>query len=141
MEQIVERQLSTPSQSTALFSAFAVLALVLAALGIYGVLSYAVAQRTNEIGVRLALGATSGEIMRAFAGRGLAVTLTGLTIGAALSALASRLMGALLYGVRPDYITTIAAVSLILVGVAALACVVPARRAARIDPMTALRQE
>jgi predicted permease len=141
MEEIVDRQLSTPSQSTALLSAFALLALLLAALGIYGVLSYAVAQRTNEIGVRMALGATSSEIMLSFGRRGLGVTLTGLAIGVVLAAIASRLVSTLLYGFRPDYVTTVAVVSVILVAVAALACVVPARRAARIDPMTALRQE
>jgi predicted permease len=141
MDEIVDRQLSTPSQSTALLSAFALLALLLAALGIYGVLSYAVAQRTNEIGVRMALGATSGAIMRSFGRRGLVVTLTGLVMGVILAAIASRLMSALLYGFRPDYITTVVVVSVILMAVAALACVVPARRAARIDPMIALRQE
>ena len=141
MEEIVGRQLSTPSQSTALLSAFALLALLLAALGIYGVLSYAVAQRTSEIGVRMALGATSSEIMFSFGRRGLALTLGGLTMGLVLAAIASRFMSALLYGFRPDYITTVAVVSMILVGVAALACVVPARRASRIDPMIALRQE
>ncbi|PYR92052.1 MAG: hypothetical protein DMF84_14840 [Acidobacteria bacterium] len=141
MDEIVDRQLSTPSQSTALLSAFALLALLLAALGIYGVLSYAVAQRTNEIGVRMALGATSKAIMLSFARRGLGVTLTGLAIGVVLAAIASRLISTLLYGFRPDYITTVVAVSVILVAVAALACVVPARRAARIDPMIALRQE
>ena len=104
-------------------------------------LSYAVTQRTNEIGVRMALGATSGEILRSFGRRGLALTLGGLAIGLVLAVIASRLMSALLYGVRPDYIPTVAAVSLILVGVAALACFVPARRASRIDPMIALRQE
>lgn len=140
MEEIVGRQLSTPSQSTALLSAFALLALLLAALGIYGVLSYAVAQRTSEIGVRMALGATSSEIMFSFGRRGLALTFGGLTIGLVLAAIASRFMSALLYGFRPDYITTVAVVSMILVGVAALACVVPARRASRIDPMIALRQ-
>jgi len=141
MEEIVDRQLSTPSQSTALLSAFALLALLLAALGIYGVLSYAVAQRTNEIGVRMALGATSSEIILSFGRQGLGVTLAGLVIGVALASIASRLMSTLLYGFRPDYITTVAIVSVILVGVAALACVIPARRAARIDPMIALRQE
>jgi putative ABC transport system permease protein len=141
MQEIVDRQLSTPSQSTALLGAFALLALVLASLGLYGVLSYAVAQRTNEIGVRMALGATASEIMLSFGRRGLVLTLTGLAVGLVLAAIASRLMSTLLYGLRPDYIPTAAAVSLILVAVAALACVVPARRASRIDPMIALPQE
>jgi ABC-type antimicrobial peptide transport system permease subunit len=79
--------------------------------------------------------------MLSFARRGVGVTLAGLAIGVVLAAIASRLMSTLLYGFRPDYITTVVAVSVILVAVAALACVVPARRAARIDPMIALRQE
>ena len=141
MDEIVDRQLSTPSQSTALLSAFALMALVLASLGIYGVLSYAVTQRTSEIGVRMALGATSREIMFTFGRRGLGVTLTGLAIGIVLAAAAARLMSSLLYGFRPDYMTTVAVVSAILVAVAGFACAVPARRASRIDPMTALRQE
>ena len=141
MDEIVNSQLSTSSQSTALLGAFAVLALLLAALGIYGVLSYAVTQRTEEIGVRMALGATSREIMLSFGRRGLSLTLTGLAVGLVLAAMASRLMTTLLYGFRPDYVPTVAVVSLILVGVAALACFVPARRASQIDPMIALRQE
>jgi putative ABC transport system permease protein len=141
MSDIVARELSTPSQSTALLNAFAVLALLLASLGIYGVLSYAVAQRTNEIGVRMALGATSRQIMLSFGRRGLVVTLAGLATGIVLAAIASRLMTTLLYGFRPDYVSTVAAVSVILLGVAALACLIPARRAARVDPMIALRQE
>ena len=84
---------------------------------------------------------TSSEIMLSFGGRGLVVTLTGLAVGAFLAVIASRLMSTLLYGFSPDYIMTVAAVSVLLVAVAALACVVPARRAARIDPMIALRQE
>ncbi len=141
MEDIIDRQLSTPTQSTTLLGAFAVLALMLASIGIYGVLSYAVMQRTNEIGVRMALGATSGEILLSFGRRGLGLTLCGLAIGLVLAAIASRLLTKLLYGFRPDYIATVAAVSLILAAVATLACFVPARRASRIDPMIALRQE
>ena len=141
MEQIVDRQLSTSSQSTALFSAFALLALLLASLGIYGVLSYAVTQRTNEIGVRMALGAKSSEILLSFGKRGLALTLTGLVIGLALAAIAARSMTNLLYGFRPGYVPTVTLVSLLLLAVAALACFVPARRASRVDPMIALRSE
>jgi putative ABC transport system permease protein len=141
MDEIVNSQLSTSSQSTALLGAFAVLALLLAALGIYGVLSYAVTQRTEEIGVRMALGATSREIMLSFGRRGLSLTLTGLAAGLVLAAMASRLMTTLLYGVRPDYLPTVAVVSLIFVGIAAVACFVPARRASHIDPMIALRRE
>jgi putative ABC transport system permease protein len=141
MEDIIDRQLSTPTQSTALLGAFAVLALLLASIGIYGVLSYAVMQRTNEIGVRMVLGATSGEILLSFVRRGLGLTVCGLAIGLVLAAIASRLLTALLYGFRPDSIATVAAVSLILATVATLACVVPARRASLIDPMIALRQE
>jgi ABC-type antimicrobial peptide transport system permease subunit len=141
MEQIVDRQLSTPSQSSALLGAFALLALVLASLGIYGVLSYAVTQRTNEIGVRMALGATSGEILLTFGKRGLGLTLAGLAIGLALAALAARSMTALLYGFRPDYLPIVSVVSLILLLVAGLACFVPARRASRVDPVVALRNE
>jgi putative ABC transport system permease protein len=141
MEQIVDRQLSTPSQSTALLSAFALLAVLLASLGIYGVLSYAVTQRTNEIGVRMALGATSSEILFSFGKRGMALTLAGLAIGLALAAIAARSMTSLLYGFRPDYLPTVAAVSLILLAVASVACLVPARRASRVDPVVALRNE
>jgi ABC-type antimicrobial peptide transport system permease subunit len=105
------------------------------------VLSYAVAQRTSEIGVRMALGATSREILLSFGKRGLVLTVTGLVIGIVMAAIASRWLTTLLYGVRPEYVPTIAGVSLILIAVAALACFVPARRASRIDPMIALRQD
>ena len=141
LEEIVDRQLSTPAQSTTLMSAFALLVLLLASLGLYGVLSYAVTQRTNEIGVRMALGATSREILLSFGKHGLALTLTGLAVGLVLAAIAARLMTALLYGFRPDYIPTVTVVSLILLAVATLAWFVPARRASRVDPMIALRNE
>jgi putative ABC transport system permease protein len=141
LEEIVDRQLSTPRQTASLMSAFALLALILAALGIYGVLSYAVTQRTNEIGVRMALGASSGDILLAFGKRGLALTLSGLAIGLGLAAIASRSMSALLYGFRPDYAATVTVVSLVLLAVSAMACLVPARRASRVDPVVALRNE
>jgi predicted permease len=141
MEALVDRQLSTPSQSTTLLGAFALLALLLASLGIYGVLSYAVTQRTNEIGVRMALGATSRGILVSVGKRGLELTLIGLAIGLALAVIAARLMTALLYGFRPNYAPTVAVVSVVLVGVAAAACFLPARRASRIDPVVALRHD
>jgi predicted permease len=141
IEDIVARQLAVPTQNTALLSAFALLALVLASLGLYGVLSYAVTQRTNEIGVRMALGATSHDILLSFGRRGLALTLAGLAIGLVLAVVAARLMTTLFYGFRPDYLPAVAVVSLILLAVAALACLVPARRASRIDPMIALQHE
>jgi predicted permease len=139
VEDIVARQLSAPSQNTALLNAFALLALLLASLGLYGVLSYAVTQRANEIGVRMALGATSNDILLSFGGRGLKLTLFGLAVGSALAVIAARFMTTLLYGFRPDYLPTIAAASLILMAVAALACFVPARRAANVDPLVVLR--
>jgi putative ABC transport system permease protein len=141
MEDIIDRQLSTSSQSTTLLSAFALLALLLASLGLYGVISHSVSQRTNDIAVRMALGATSGEILRSFGTRGLGLTLCGLVIGIVVAAGASRLLTGLLYGFRPDYVPTAAVVSVALVVIAAIACFVPARRASRIDPMMALRQE
>ena len=121
--------------------AFAVLALLLAALGIYGVLSYAVTQRTSEIGVRMALGASSAEILLSFGKRGLALTLSGLAMGLGLAAIASRSMSALLYGFQPDYVATVTVVSVVLLAVSAVACLVPARRASRVDPVIALRTE
>jgi putative ABC transport system permease protein len=141
IEDIVARQLSVPSQNTVLFSAFALLALLLASLGLYGVLSYAVTQRTNEIGVRMALGATSNAILLSFGRRGLALTLAGLAIGVCMAIIAARLMTTLFYDFQPDYVPTVTAVSLILLLAAALACFVPARRASRIDPMLALQHE
>jgi putative ABC transport system permease protein len=141
VEDIVAKQLSAPSQNTSLLSAFALLALVLASLGLYGVLSHGVVHRTNEIGVRMALGATSNRILLSFGGRGLALTIAGLVIGFGLSAISARLLTTMLYGFRPDYVPIAAAVSAVLISVATLACFIPARRASRIDPTVALRHE
>ncbi len=140
IQEIVDRQLSTPSQSTALLGAFASLALLLASIGLYGVLSYAVTQRTNEIGVRMALGATSRDILLSFGRRGLALTLAGLALGLLLSAGAVRLLATLIYGFQPNHAVADIVVSVILLAVAALACFVPARRASRLDPVVALQR-
>jgi len=141
IQDIVDRQLSAPSQSTALLGSFAAFALLLASIGLYGVLSSAVTQRTNEIGVRMALGATPRNLLLSFCGRGLILTLAGLVIGAIPAVVAARSMTTLFYGFQPRYGPTVAAVSLILLAVAAIACLVPARRASRIDPMIALRHD
>jgi predicted lysophospholipase L1 biosynthesis ABC-type transport system permease subunit len=141
MEEIVDGQLSTPSESTTLLSAFALLALVLASLGIYGVLSYAVTERTTEIGVRMALGATPGDILLSVGRRGLVLTLIGLGAGLMIAPVAARLMTALLYGFQPHYALAAAGVSAGLLTVAALACLIPARRASRVDPLRALRAD
>jgi len=137
----VDRQLSTPSRSAALLGAFALLALVLASIGLYGVLSYAVAQRTNEIGVRMALGATSRDILLSFGRRGLALTLSGVAMGLLLSVGAARLLATLVYGFQPNQAVVDIVVSVILLAVAAFACFVPARRASRLDPVVALQHD
>lgn len=138
---IVDIELSQPAQDSTLLGAFAALALVLASIGLYGVLSYAVTQRTNEIGVRMALGATSSNILRTIGRQGLALTAVGLGVGLILSLAATRLMKSLLFGFTPHYVPAIASVSAILLLVAAIACFIPARRASRIDPLVALRHE
>jgi putative ABC transport system permease protein len=141
VEDILAHQLSAPSQSTALLGGFALLALLLASLGLYGVLSYAVTQRTPEIGVRMALGATSRDILLSFSARGVRLTLVGLVIGIALSAIAARSMTTLFYGFQPAYGPAVVVVSLMLVVVALVACFIPARRASRTDPLIALQHE
>jgi len=141
MDAIVEQQLSGASQSSALLGAFALLALGLASIGLYGVLSYAVSQRTREIGVRMALGATSKNILVSFGRRGLALTLAGLAIGIGLALVAARLMTTLFYGFEPGVFTSVVVASVVLLGVAAVASLVPARRASQIEPTIALQHE
>jgi ABC-type antimicrobial peptide transport system permease subunit len=141
IEDIVTRQLSVPSQNTTLLGAFALLALVLASLGLYGVLSYTVTQRTGEIGVRMALGATARDILLSFSRRGLALTVAGLAIGLVLTSVAARAITTLFYGFQPDVVAAVVVAAVVLMAVATLACVVPARRASRVDPTAALQYE
>ena len=141
MEQIVDDSLAQQRFQTSLIMLFAMLGLLLASLGIYGVVSYSVAVRTNELGIRMALGAGRANILNMVLRQALAPVALGLCCGFVASIAAGRLMAGLLYGVTPvDTVTIFAAIST-LAAVAALASFIPARRATGVDPLTALRYE
>jgi putative ABC transport system permease protein len=135
-ESVAQRRLNT-----VLLGAFAAAALLLAAVGVYGVVAYAVAQRTREIGLRVALGATRGGVMRLVVGQGLRVVGAGAAVGVLGAFALTRVLASQLYGVSPTDVPTFVGVPLLLVAVAAAASAAPARRAARVDPQTALREE
>jgi putative ABC transport system permease protein len=120
---------------------FAAVALVLASVGIYGVISYSVTQRTQEIGIRLALGAQRGDVLRMIVGQAMVLTIAGIALGAAGAFALTRLMTKLLFNVRPGDPLTFVAVAMLLGGVAAMASYLPGRRATRVDPVVALRAE
>jgi putative ABC transport system permease protein len=141
MEQWLSQFRSQPRLRATLFSIFAGLALVLAAVGIYGVLSQSVAQRTHEIGLRMALGAQPADVLRLVVLRGIAPALVGVGIGVVAALALTRLLSSLLYGVGSSDPATFAIASTILTTVALLACYIPARRAMKVDPMVALRYE
>jgi putative ABC transport system permease protein len=124
-----------------LLGGFAALALALAAVGIYGVMSYVVAQRTHEIGIRMALGAGTGNVLRLIVGNGLWLAIMGVLLGAVGAFGLTRLMKSLLFGVVPTDVSTFVVVAIGLIAVALVACYLPARRATKIDPLTALRNE
>src|SRR4029077_79488 len=127
--------------SMRMIASFALTALLLAGLGIYGVISYIVSERTHEIGIRLALGAQSRSILRMVLRQGLGLAIAGAAVGLVCALIVSHLMAGLLYGVRPTDPVTFGSVALLLIGVALLACYIPARRAIRVDPLVALRHE
>jgi putative ABC transport system permease protein len=141
MAEVVGSSIAQPRFRTALLSLFGGAALLLAAIGIYGVLAYTVAQQTREIGIRMALGANPGTVLRLVLGRGLRLAGAGTVIGVLASLMLTRLLGSLLFDVSATDPLTFAAVAGLLLGVASLACYVPARRAMRVDPMVALRYE
>ncbi|MBL8207214.1 MAG: ABC transporter permease [Blastocatellia bacterium] len=122
-----------------LLGSFGLLALLLAAIGIFGVMSYAVAQRTRELGIRIALGANTSNILRLVLGQGIVLTALGLALGLAAALIGTRWLGGLLFGLNALDLTTFTGVALLLAAVAVLACWIPARRATKVDPMVALR--
>jgi predicted permease len=141
MEEIVAGSISTQRLAMILLSIFSALALVLSAIGIYGVISYLTAQRTQEIGIRVALGASNRDVLGMVIGEGMRITMVGVVLGLGAALALTRLIAQLIYGVGAWDPLTFAGVAALLSGVAFLACYVPARRAMRVDPMVALRHE
>ncbi len=141
MQELLEKNLAQSRFMSVLLGIFGALSLVLAATGIYGVISYSVRQRTSEIGVRMAIGASASQVLRGVLAEGAALALAGIIFGAAASVGVTRLLRKFLFEVKPADPATLAAVALLLGAVAVAAAVIPARRASRIDPLSALRYE
>ena len=139
METLLEQSMGPRRFNLYLLGAFATVSLALAAIGLFGVMAYLVSQRTREIGVRLALGATRGEVFRLILGRGLALAVIGAVGGVGAALWLTRVMETLLFSVSRTDPVTFVAVPLALIAVALLACYIPARRAMRVDPVVALR--
>jgi putative ABC transport system permease protein len=141
MEQVAADSTAEPRLAAFLVSWFGALVLILAVAGIYGVISYWVTQRTHEIGIRMALGAQKPDVLKMVTGQAFKLALAGIVIGIASALGLTRFLSSLLYGVKPDILLTLASISLALIAISLLACYIPARRAAKVDPMVALRHE
>ena len=141
LHDLVDESMAEPRFRTALLAAFALMAVVLAAVGIYGLMSFSVVQRTREIGIRVALGAQPGQVVLPVVREGLTLALIGIGLGAVGSFAATRLLTTFLFDVRPGDLLTLVSVALLLLAVALLATYIPSRRAAHVDPITALRAE
>jgi len=141
MTEVISRSVWQPRLYTALFGVFALVALILATVGIYGVMSYSVTQRTHEIGIRMALGAQQKDVLALVVRQGMVMTLIGVSIGLAGAFAATRVMESLLFGVGAHDPLTFAGISILLGAVAIIASLIPARRATKVDPMIALRYE
>jgi putative ABC transport system permease protein len=141
LQLIVDRTLARPRFNTAVLSVFAALAFLLAVIGVYGLISYSVGQRTREIGIRMALGAERRNILKMIVGHGSGLALVGIAMGLGASLAATRMIGSLLYGITATDPLTFVLVTLVLIVVAVLASYIPARRAAGVDPLIALRVE
>jgi putative ABC transport system permease protein len=141
MEEWVSNTAAQPRLNAQLLGIFAAVAVLVAAIGIYGVLAYSVNQRTREIGLRMALGAPRSGVLRLVIGEGMRVGLAGIAVGVAAALAVSRLLSTLLFGVRAQDPATFAGVAILLALVALAACVFPAQRASRVDPLVALRDE
>jgi ABC-type antimicrobial peptide transport system permease subunit len=141
MSQLVQDSLSRPRFNLVLLGILAAIALILALVGMYGVISYSISQRSHEIGIRMALGATQGNVLAMVVRSGLQLAIAGIVIGLAVAFALTRLMSSLLYGVSATDLGTFLAVPLLLAAVAWLASYLPARRATQIPPMVVLRRE
>jgi len=141
MEEHLRDALFLPRLAGTLFGIFGCVGLVLAAVGLYGVMSYSVSRRTREIGIRMALGAQSGGVQRLIVRQGMVLTLIAVVLGLGAAFAVTKLFTSILYGIRPHDILTFTVVPVFLAGVALLACWIPSRRAARVDPLAALRYE